>query len=107
MAKILFLDESGDHNLAIIDPQYPLFVVEGVLCLLDENGVLVVPLSLDYLQWTESVSTVAERFADPKERGQEIKGLILWTDGQLSARAQTELTQRQIGVEASVKIAEY
>lgn len=29
--KILFLDESGDHNLAIIDPQYPLFVLGGVM----------------------------------------------------------------------------
>ena len=24
--KALFLDESGDHNLAVIDPQYPLFM---------------------------------------------------------------------------------
>lgn len=29
--KILFLDESGDHNLAKIDPQYPLFVLGGVI----------------------------------------------------------------------------
>jgi hypothetical protein len=29
--KILFLDESGDHNLAIIDPQYPVFVLGGVV----------------------------------------------------------------------------
>lgn len=29
--KILFLDESGDHNLAVIDPQYPLFVLGGVI----------------------------------------------------------------------------
>lgn len=29
--KILFLDESGDHNLAIIDPMYPLFVLGGVI----------------------------------------------------------------------------
>lgn len=29
--KILFLDESGDHNLAIIDPQYPLFVLGGII----------------------------------------------------------------------------
>lgn len=29
--KILFLDESGDHNLRIIDPQYPLFVLGGVV----------------------------------------------------------------------------
>jgi hypothetical protein len=29
--KILFLDESGDHNLSVIDPQYPLFVLAGVI----------------------------------------------------------------------------
>jgi len=29
--KVLFLDESGDHSLAVIDPQYPLFVLGGVI----------------------------------------------------------------------------
>jgi hypothetical protein len=29
--KILFLDESGDHNLSVIDPQYPLFVLGGIV----------------------------------------------------------------------------
>ena len=29
--KVLFLDESGDHNLAVIDPQYPLFVLGDVI----------------------------------------------------------------------------
>ena len=29
--KALFLDESGDHNLSVIDPQYPLFVLGGVI----------------------------------------------------------------------------
>ena len=29
--KVLFLDESGDHNLRVIDPQYPLFVLGGVV----------------------------------------------------------------------------
>ncbi|MEP7162952.1 MAG: DUF3800 domain-containing protein [Candidatus Moraniibacteriota bacterium] len=29
--KILFLDESGDHNLGIIDPKYPIFVLAGVV----------------------------------------------------------------------------
>ena len=33
--KILFLDESGDHNLSVIDPQYPIFVLGGVI--LDED----------------------------------------------------------------------
>lgn len=29
--NLLFLDESGDHNLRVIDPQYPLFVLGGVI----------------------------------------------------------------------------
>jgi hypothetical protein len=29
--KIMFLDESGDHNLETIDPQYPVFVLAGVV----------------------------------------------------------------------------
>jgi len=29
--KVLFLDESGDHNLSVIDPQYPLFVLAGII----------------------------------------------------------------------------
>lgn len=33
--KILFLDESGDHNLSVIDPQHPIFVLGGIIA--DEN----------------------------------------------------------------------
>lgn len=33
--KILFLDESGDHNLSIIDENYPVFVLAG--CIMDES----------------------------------------------------------------------
>lgn len=29
--KVLFLDESGDHNLSLIDPQYPVFVLGGAI----------------------------------------------------------------------------
>ena len=29
--KVLFLDESGDHNMVAIDNQYPVFVLGGVL----------------------------------------------------------------------------
>lgn len=29
--KVLFLDESGDHNLTVIDPLYPVFVLGGVI----------------------------------------------------------------------------
>lgn len=29
--KVMFLDESGDHSLTAIDPQYPLFVLGGII----------------------------------------------------------------------------
>jgi hypothetical protein len=29
--KVLFLDESGDHNLSVIDSSYPLFVLGGII----------------------------------------------------------------------------
>ena len=29
--KVLFLDESGDHNLVAIDDNYPVFVLGGVI----------------------------------------------------------------------------
>lgn len=29
--KIMFLDESGDHNLSVIDSEYPVFVLGGVI----------------------------------------------------------------------------
>jgi len=29
--KMLFLDESGDHNLTVVDPFYPVFVLGGVI----------------------------------------------------------------------------
>lgn len=29
--KVLFLDESGDHSLDVIDPQYPLFILGGII----------------------------------------------------------------------------
>ena len=31
MTKVLFLDESGDHSLSIIDPQFPVFVLCGII----------------------------------------------------------------------------
>ena len=29
--KVMFLDESGDHSLSVIDPQYPVFVLGGII----------------------------------------------------------------------------
>lgn len=29
--KVLYLDESGDHSLEVVDPQYPVFVLGGII----------------------------------------------------------------------------
>ncbi len=29
--KVMYLDESGDHNLQVIDRDYPIFVLGGVI----------------------------------------------------------------------------
>ncbi|MGH7233530.1 MAG: DUF3800 domain-containing protein [Nitrospiraceae bacterium] len=42
--KILFLDESGDHSLDVIDPQYPLFVLGGYIMDLHYHESVATPL---------------------------------------------------------------
>ncbi len=42
MPILLFLDESGDHNLSIIDPQYPVFVLGGIVL---ESGYAAIELT--------------------------------------------------------------
>ena len=29
--KVMYLDESGDHSLTVIDPSYPVFVLGGII----------------------------------------------------------------------------
>ena len=44
--KVLFLDESGDHNMSKIDSQYPIFVLGGVIMDLDyAEGPLIETLN--------------------------------------------------------------
>lgn len=33
--KAMFLDESGDHSLTVIDPEYPVFVLGGIITKLE------------------------------------------------------------------------
>ena len=50
------------------------------------------------------MARVAEAFVDPARRGEEVKSVVLWTDGQVSARAQAELSRRNVGGEGSVRL---
>ena len=68
----------------------------GIVCGLDRNGTLVVPVSLDYAIWSERVADRAHEFAVLLSGGKEIKSLAFWTDGALSPRLGQELTTRGI-----------
>ncbi|MFZ5586166.1 MAG: DUF3800 domain-containing protein [Thermodesulfobacteriota bacterium] len=44
---ILFLDESGDHSLEVIDSQYPIFVLGGCIMALDYHQEILTPMLND------------------------------------------------------------
>jgi hypothetical protein len=68
----------------------------GLVAALDKNGVLVVPVSLDYAIWAERAARRAEEFAALDRAHENITGLALWTDGRLSPQLQEELKKRNI-----------
>jgi hypothetical protein len=68
----------------------------GLITALDKNGVLVVPVSLDYAIWGERTARRAEEFAALDRQRENITGLALVTDGRLSDRLQEELKKRGI-----------
>ena len=73
---------------------------DGVLCALDRNGVLVVPVSFDYAIWTEMVAQRVDALAGLVSSDQNIKRAEIWTDGKLSDRTKAELGQRSIGYQS-------
>jgi hypothetical protein len=62
----------------------------------DKNGILVVPVSLDYAIWGERTARRAEEFVALDRARDNITGLALWTDGRLSERLCDELKKRGI-----------
>ncbi len=68
----------------------------GIITALDNNGILVAPVSLDYAIWNESTARRAEEFMAIDHDSELIKGLALWTDGQLSDQLCEELKKRRI-----------
>jgi hypothetical protein len=71
-----------------------------VLCALDRNGVLVVPVSFDYAIWTEMVAQRVDALAGLVRSDQNIKRAEIWADGKLSDRTKAELGQRSIGYQS-------
>ena len=44
---IIYLDESGDHSLDVIDPQFPIFVLSACAFRKSDYSVAIVPHFLD------------------------------------------------------------
>jgi hypothetical protein len=73
---------------------------DGLLCAVDTNGVLVVPVSLDYAIWTATVAQRADELAAIPNTDPAIKRVQIYTDGQASERVKTELAKRAIGYQS-------
>jgi len=73
---------------------------DGLICAVDCNGVLVVPVSLDYAIWTATVAQRVAGFAGLVSGDQNIKSVQIWTDGKASERVKAELGKRAIGYQS-------
>ncbi len=81
-------------------PLQSLRLQDGLLCALDPNGVLVVPVSLDYAIWTATVAQWVDGLAGLAGIDSNIKSIEIWTDGKASERVKTELNKRAIGYQS-------
>lgn len=73
---------------------------DGLLCAVDRDGVLVVPVSIDYAIWTATVAQRVDALAGLVGSDQNIKSVEIWTDGKLSERVKAELGKRAIGYQS-------
>jgi hypothetical protein len=81
-------------------PLQSLRLQDGLLCALDPNGVLVVPVSLDYAIWTATVAQRVDGLAGLAGSDSNIKSIQIWTDGKASERVKAELSKRAIGYQS-------
>ena len=56
--KLLFLDESGDHNLSKIDDQYPVFVLGGIIVDMDSMANIDREVDLFKLEMFGATDTI-------------------------------------------------
>jgi hypothetical protein len=80
-----------------IAPLQSLRLVDRVVCAVDHNDQLVVPVSFDYAIWTQTVAQRVDSLVEFLRSDQSIKGSTIYTDGKLSDRLRSELHQRSIG----------
>jgi hypothetical protein len=76
--KVLFLEESGDHNPPVVDPQYPLFVLGGVIVDKDHaEGELTAQLNRFKEEALGSHDIQGTRFLQAKAIARQLLGLDL------------------------------
>ena len=83
-----------------VAPLQSLRLQDGLLCAVDRDGVLVVPVSIDYAIWTATVAQRVDALAGLVGSDQNIKSVEIWTDGKLSERVKAELGKRAIGYQS-------
>ena len=83
-----------------IAPLQGLRLQDGLLCAVDKNGVLVVPVSLDYVIWIAKVAQRVDDLAHLPVDEPTIKGVQVCTDGKASERVIAELSKRAIGYQS-------
>ena len=81
-------------------PLQSLRLQDGLLCAIDNNGVLIVPVSLDYAIWTAKVAQRVDDLAHLPVDDPTIKGVQVCTDGKASERVIAELSKRAIDYES-------
>jgi hypothetical protein len=77
-------------------PLQSLRLQDGLLCAIDNNGVLIVPVSLDYAIWTAKVAQRVDDLAHLPVDDPTVKGVQVCTDGKASERVIAELSKRAI-----------
>lgn len=85
-----------------VTPLRSIRIQGSIICALDSNGTLVVPLSCDYAIWAERAARRTEEFAALARDNHDVHGLALWVDGKVSTRLAQELAARQIALKTDV-----
>jgi hypothetical protein len=83
-----------------VAPLRSLRLQDGLLCAIDRAGVLVVPVSFDYVIWTTTVAQRVDALAGLVGSDQDVKSVEVWTDGKLSERVKAELSKRAIAYQS-------
>ncbi|MBV8214911.1 MAG: hypothetical protein JOZ08_17025 [Verrucomicrobia bacterium] len=85
-----------------VEPLQSLRLQDGLLCAVDANGALIVPVSLDYAVWTPKVADRVDGLAGVVGGDSAIKAVKIYTDGKASERVRSELSKRGIEYQSVV-----